>query len=462
MSDYNVLDYGAIGNGTTLDTQAIQAAIDACASAGGGRVIIPAGMRFLSGTLWIKPQVELHIERGAVLQASGDIRDYAVVPLSDMTSWGMGDGTQVIQPQDEAFYAFIIGVNAHYAAFSGAGTIDASGRAFIDHELPHIYRMKRERPFTFFIIESHHLDFRDVTIHDAALWTVRLTGCEDVTIHAIRILNDLKLPNNDGIDLDHCRNVRISDCHIACGDDCIVLKTCLHDPRFGPCENITVTGCTLQSLSSALVIGCEAHQPMRNVIFDSCVVQASHRGLAIRLSHESDVENVIFSNMVVETRLYHSDWWGRGEPLYITSIPWTAQDTAGRVRHVRFSNILCRSENGVYVQGWDESRVEDILFENVRVELDKWTDVPGGEHDIRPAPVQGVYEHATAGFFIKNARDVRLRQCEVVWGQHVPDYFRHALEAHNVHGLVLENFRGEAAFPQRAPARLLDEATVLG
>ncbi|MBZ0289913.1 MAG: glycoside hydrolase, partial [Anaerolineae bacterium] len=104
------------------------------------------------------------------------------------------------------------------------------------------------------------------------------------------------------------------------------------------------------------------------------------------------------------------------------------------------------------VQGWDPTRVEDILFENVRVELDKWSKVSGGEHDIRPAPVTGVYPYPTAGFFIKNARDVRLRNCEVVWGENRPDYFRHALETHHVDGLVLDNFKGEAAHPQRDPA----------
>ena len=240
----------------------------------------------------------------------------------------------------------ISGVKASNIAVTGGGVIDGGGRHFVETNLPYIYRMKGRRPFTFFLTGCRNLTFRDVVIRDGALWTVRLSGCEDVVIHGVQILNDLKLPNNDAIDLDRCRNVRISDCHIESGDDCICLKACEETAEYGPCENITVTNCVLESTSAALIIGCEARSVIGNVVFDSCIVRSSHRGLAVHLSEESDVENVIFSNMVVETRLFHDDWWGRAEPIYVTAIPWTDKHKIGHVRHVRFVNILCRSENG--------------------------------------------------------------------------------------------------------------------
>jgi hypothetical protein len=313
-----------------------------------------------------------------------------------------------------------------------------------------------ERPFTIFLIGGRNVTMRDVTIHDAAFWTVRVAGCDDVLIHGVRIDNDLKLPNNDAIDIDCCRNVRISDCHIVAGDDAICLKTCraIVDAGFGGIDGVTVTGCILMSTSSALKIGNEVMAPIRNVVFDSCVVLSSHRGLAIHLGQAGDVENIIFSNMVVETRLFHDAWWGRGEPIFIAAIPWA--DQVGHIRHVRFSNVLCRSENGVFLRGWEPGLIEDVAFENVRVELDKWSSWRGGRHDIRPCPGEGLPDHPTAGFFLQEAANVALHNCTVVWGVSRPAYFRHALEAHRVAHLCNEGFCGQAAYPQRDAAVCID------
>jgi hypothetical protein len=445
MGDFVVTDFGAAGDGTTADTAAIQRAIDACHAQGGGRVVLPAGRTFLSGSIALRARVELHVEPGATLLASGNGDDYTI-PITSANR----------RP-------FISADGADDIAVTGAGVIDGNGRAFVQERLPHIYVMKRRRPKTFLFLGCRRVTFRDVTIRDGASWTVRLSGCEDVVIHGVRIYNDLKLPNSDAIDLDRCRNVRISDCHIESGDDCICLKALAETDGHGPCENVTVTGCTLVSTSAALIIGCECRAPIRNVVFDACVITRSHRGLAVHLSEGCDVENVTFSNMIVETRLFHSKWWGRAEPIYVTAIPWTAETPIGRVQNVRFVNVLCRSENGVFIQGWEPSRVDGILLENVRVELDRWTKLPGGEHDIRPYPQDpggpgavgvGVYAHPTAGFYLKNARDVTLRHCEVVW-QSSPEYFRHAVESHNVEQLVLDDVRGDAAH-QQFPAIVQD------
>jgi hypothetical protein len=444
MTTYNVLDFGATGDGQTNDAAAIQRAIDACTAAGGGRVLVPAGKTCRSGTFALKSNVELYVERGARIVASPRWEDYT----HRLGVGALSGGT--VQADHPPGSMLIAAEHAENVAVTGGGTIDGGGRFFVEERGPYIYRMKQERPFTLFLIGCQNVTIRDVVFEDGALWTLRLSGCQDVLVHGLRILNDLKLPNNDGIDLDRCRNVRISDCHIVSGDDCICLKACQETEGFGPCENVTVTGCTLTSTSSALIVGAECRAPIRNVVFDTCVIQSSHRGLAIHLSEESDVENVLFSNVIVETRLFHDRWWGRAEPIYVTVIPWTAAHEIGHVRHVRFSNVLCRSENGVFIQGWEKDRIDDVLLENVRVELDKWSRWPGGHHDLRPCPGEGLPEHLTAGFFIQNARNVTLRNCEVVWGQNRPDYFRHALETHDVDGLVLENFKGESAHPGHA------------
>jgi hypothetical protein len=444
MPDYSVCDYGAVGGGDTRDTSAIQAAVDACAAAGGGRVVVPAGLTCLSGSIDLKSHVDFHLEPGSRVVAGTEREDYVRPGRTRACLIGARDAVDV--------------------SITGSGEIDGRGPAFMAEEGPYIF-VKRENGWrhTMFLLEGCcDVTFRDVTIRDGAAWTVHLAGCRDVVMHGVRIKNNLKVPNNDAVDLDCCTNVTISDCHIESADDCICLKT---TPRYaeqhGACENITVTGCTLMSTSGALMIGCEAKAPMRNVVFDSCIVRSSHRGLAIHLSHESDVENVLFSNMVVETRVFHPKWWGRGEPIYVTAIPWTADDAVGRVRHVRFSNVLCRSENGVFIQGWTPDRIEDLVLDNVQVEIDKWSRWPAGQHDIRPCPAdpggpgpvgEGVYDYPTAGFFIKNATDVSLCNCRVRWGTRRQDCWRHALEAHAVDGLRLEGFDGQSAWPDRYDA----------
>ncbi|MGB8355386.1 MAG: glycosyl hydrolase family 28 protein [Chthoniobacteraceae bacterium] len=429
---YLITEHGAVPDAVTNNAASIQAAIDDCAKHGGGRVVVPPGT-FLSGKIFLRSRVELRLEQGATLLCTGNIDD--IHPPE-----GYRHGIES---------AFICAEDVEDIAITGLGVIDGNGRAYVVERLPHIYVMPEKRPITFYIGGCKRVTITGITIRDGANWTLWLVGCDDVFIKDIRMYNDLKLPNSDGIDIDRCRNVHITDCHIEAGDDAIVLKTMRRFERYGGSENIVVRGCTLKSTSSAICIGCEIAAPVKNVIFDSCIISSSHRGLSINHSYEADIENVLFSNMFIETRLFHDRWWGRGEPIYVKVLPWTEKDSVGQTRNVRFQNIRARSENGVLVHGATSDNIRNIEFENVHIVMAKWSKWPGGMLDLRPCPGaqdgygSGVMEHATHGFLLQKAKGVTLRNCSVSWSGESPEYFKDALCVEGVEGLVLEGFRGE-------------------
>jgi len=420
MGIYSILDFGACGDGVTNDSGAIQRAMDACGIAGGGIVIIPAGRNYRAGSFEFRSNVELQIERGAKLISAHALEDFP----HHVFARGPDVETRV----------WIRARHCQNIAITGGGEIDGQCHAFATEELPHIYRTVHWKPAMTCFVGCRNIRVRDVCLRNSAFWTLHFVGCEDIVVQGVSILNNLKFPNCDGIDPDHCRNVRISDCHIEAGDDCIVLKNTAPFADFGPTENVTVTGCTLVSTSSAIKIGSESCGDFRNCVFDACLISRSHRGLSIQLRDPGNVENVIFSNMTIETRLFHADWWGAGEPIYVTALPRTSQTIPGTIRNVRFSGLLCRSESGVFVKGHTPDSIQDVTFDNVRIMLEKRSKWNDSRHDCRPCAGPGITEQQPNGFYVENAQDVVIRNSQVVKGEHPAGYFGAALNIRSVGG----------------------------
>jgi len=425
---FNVLQFGAVGDGKTLDTHAIQKAIDEAAKVGNGaEVLIPAGHQYLVGTLELKSGINFHLQGDAELFVSSNREDYS------------GDGV-------------ITANGANDLTISGNGSINGRALQFMSYyDKPNEWWIFKEwRPKLFILTKCTDLKVLNIAINNAPQWSVHLLGCENVLVDSIRIDNNMEVPNCDGINADHCRNVEVRNCKIKCGDDGIAVKATAEKEEYGPSANIDVHDCALETHDSGLKIGTETTQDIYNVTFERCTIKTSCRGLNIQLRDEGDVYNIIFKDITFTSQYYSAPWWGRGEAISFTAIPRTPDTKIGTIHNILVKNVIGTAENSVRINGTKQSRISNVRFENVHVTLNRWTNYPGNLFDNRPTKVyENIEPHDNPGFYICFSDLVMLKDCSVSWGKNIPDYFTNAIQAHDVHDLEIEGFEGEGAHPGR-------------
>lgn len=433
---FDVLAHGAVGDGVANDTAAIQRAIDAAATVGGGaRVRLRGGRRYLVSAVELRGGIDFHIEKGAEIVVSTNPADYA-------------------NPRNGVLHA----IAAHKLTISGGGAINGRSREFMTgfDEADEWWLPKPFRPRLLVLEGCNDLTIRDVTFKQAPSWTVHLVGCQRVLVDRVSIFNQMDVPNCDGIDPDHCQDVEIRNCHIVCGDDAIVIKTTAAFAKYGPSRNIRVRDCVLETQDSGLKIGTETTQDIHDIVFEDCKVVNGCRGLTIQLRDQGSVYDVVFRNITFVSRYFSRPWWGRGEAISFTALPRGPQTELGSIHDIRVENVTGRAENSIRIRGHGKSRVRNVTLQNVKVTFDRWTKYPGAVYDNRPTTVVEPEEkHDTVGISIQTADNITLHNCQVRWGAKVPDYFTHALEARDVTGLVNERFSGRGAHPS-------DEAIVIG
>lgn len=439
-SVYDITEFGARPDSVTDNASAIQKAIDKCNANGGGTVIIPAGKTFMTGPIHLKSYVNLHLEPNSRIVANPDESIYKESAFRANEGEGM---------------MWISGKDIENVSITGTGTIDGNGVAFMGKELDDSFELKPvtdfdPRPHVLTLINAKKVNISDVTIRASAYWTVHLVGCYDVAITDISLLNNLKIRNGDGIDIDHSKKVRISGCFIESGDDCICLKNRREFEEYGSCKDITVTNCIMTSRSCAVKIGSENMDSIANVLFSNCIIRDSNRGIGIQNRDEGTVIDVTFSDMHVDCKLYSDVWWGKSEPIYITSYPravgnhkdagWrfpkgATKGACGEVSRIRFNNIYCTSENGVFVGGDMPGKINGIVFNNVNIDLVKATDYPGGVYDLRPRDGEGFIESPTYGFYFDTADNITVRDCSVELSGFPADHFAGFMKTVNCRGV---------------------------
>ncbi|NLX54163.1 MAG: glycoside hydrolase family 28 protein [Planctomycetaceae bacterium] len=358
---FSVTQYGAVGDGTALDTAAIQQAVDACHAAGGGTVLFPPGI-FLSGTVFLKDNVRLFLDTQAVLRGSPRPQDYPAIPRQNALG----------APAFKTGF-LLYGEGLQRVAIEGRGTIDGQGPAFWLDEMinAHVRKPLPSRPRALVcLVQSNSLLVRDVSLVNSPCYTLWLIGCDDVNIDGIVIRNPHDGPNTDGIDIDCCSRVRIANCLIDGGDDAIAIKS--DGGLLGadkPCEDITVTNCVLCSVPACGVrIGYEGDSIIRNCTFSNLTIYDTDIGLDIisilpdvpRIQKGSRCEHIVFNNITMRNVNRALFFWMGNE---------TDNEAQVYLKNVLVSNIVADCRIGCFVGGYADRNVENVTISNLHLTL---------------------------------------------------------------------------------------------
>ena len=434
-ADYNIVDFGAKSDTTLLSTSAIQQAIDDCSRQGGGRVVVPAGI-YKIGTIQLKSNVHFHLEQGATLYGSTDLKDYR--PMStDYVSLR----TKV--PTIQLIYADKV----ENVVIDGYGTIDGRGRAFKklswnDEGItrPHLLRF----------IQSKDITIRDITLKNSGCWMQHYLACDRLKIDGIKVFNRNNY-NNDALDLDGCHEVIVTNMIADSDDDGITLKST--SPRL--CENIRISDCVVSSHCNAVKLGTETNGGFRNINISGIVVKPSYdqqekffgqwigsSAILLEIVDGGTLENVNVSDITVEgteapifVRLGNR---GRG---YLSDganmekiIP---VDHIGTIRSIHLANIQIRNAGamGCSITGLPGHPVEDVWLSDITIhhkggvttaELPKIEETAKDEKE-KEYPEATMWGNLPAkGFFIRHARNVLLNNVTIQTAQPDarPDFVR--------------------------------------
>ena len=463
--DCFITHFGAVADVSINSAASIQKAIDTAHQAGGGTVVVPAGQSFMCGSIVLKSFVRLILEPGSNLKASGDIADY--VNYEHLELFAKSDFCRF----------WIFARDSSRITIEGGGTLDGNSAAYVTARMESHSVAKSPRAQAIVFLGCQDITVRDIHIINTPSWALRPAGCDRVLIEGVSILNDLTLVNSDGIDVDCSRSVRIANCHVEAGDDAISIKGRREiAAQYGACEDVTITGCVLESHCCAFRLGCESHVDFRRIIFSSSTIRRSHRGIALDCRDEALIEDILITDISVETIHSHRIWWHQGEPIWICQVPYVAghygeNSKVASMRNIVFRNISIVSEQGIYIQGADDERhPSDILLEDIRIHLHKRTPHPVGLADPRPnrpgfmvaghkgieeeTPWGSIFKHDVPAFFLDRVENITLRNCRVTWADNMPVAYSHALEVWNARGIVLENFQGESARKELQPLLL--------
>lgn len=427
---FSVVDFGATGSGNHYDTIPIQSAIDACASFSalhGSHCLVtfPPG-KYLTATLYLKSRVFLNIQKNATILGGSRLEDY---------------------PEKQEKWYVVVAENAVDVGITGGGEINGQGWKFVERfdERKNVMVSWNKtgaclgdecRPRLVGFIGCRNVEIWDIKLHEPAYWCLHIVRCENTSIHDISIYGDFNTPNNDGMDIDDSNNTLITRCKIDTGDDAICPKT-----YTSPLYNLTATDCWIRTKSSAIKLGSASWYSFKSLVFDNITIVESHRGLGLQIRDGGNVSDITFSNINISTRYYDPSWWGRAEPIYVTTCPRDGSSKAGSISNLQFVNITATSENGIFLSGSKGGILSNLKFLNVNLTYTRWTNYSDGLVDYRPG-CQGLVSHSTAGFTMEHIDGLDIENVKMRWSEEKTEQWNNPLDFRpsTVNNISLLNF----------------------
>lgn len=365
---YDVRNYGAVGDGKTLNTAAIQKAIDDCASKNGGTVLLEDGT-YMTGSIVLRSNVNLHIEQNAVLLGSPNCGDY---PEKQNLKHVISENLPRTRNA-----SMIFAEECENISITGMGKIDCNGTRFVREKQGEWTGWRFERidsptpPRVVFFAGCRNIKIEDITmLNQPSGWSYWIHDCDYVVFDKCKILAEVRYPNNDGIHINSSRNVTVSNCDIVTGDDCIVVRAnnrSLAENKV--CEKVTVTNCNLTSYSGGIRIGWISDGVIKNCTFSNLVMTDTVIGISIVLPDFSKVpdrgredtliENLLFNNIVMD-KIY-----GRPIKIYIGQTDGTRCEA---IRNIYFSKVVASGLEFPYLCGRKDNKIRNIYFNDCRFE----------------------------------------------------------------------------------------------
>ena len=240
---------------------------------------------------------------------------------------------------------------------------------------------------------------------------MHLVGCEHVLIDGIRILNNMIMANNDGIDPDHCKHVEIKNCYIEAADDAIVFKNTEGAKHYGDCAYIDVHDCELITTSAGIKFGTESVSDFKHIHISRVKITTSSRGISFQLRDEGHIEHITFDDIEI-TSIRHTPglWWGTGEPIFISALKRHQDLPVGRISHLSFNRMRLVGENGIVIYGEHPAQIEHVLFEDVTLSLRDLSVYPKKGLDLRPTVEPSLIDETAHIIFVRHAQHVTFNR----------------------------------------------------
>ncbi|PTN10523.1 glycoside hydrolase family 28 protein [Mangrovibacterium marinum] len=394
---YDMHTLGADNTGREKCTDLINATIEQASNKGGGTIYFPAG-NYLTGAIILKSNITLYLEAGATLSFSTDFDDY--LPFRQIRWEGIFMNS---------FTPLLYAKQAENIAIKGEGTLEGNGKAWWEEvklqqysfwhdgsiKKPNKYQQlwlaenKALKVEPYYQKSLQHLFFRPpfiqfqecnkvaiegVTIQNSPFWTINPVGCNGLRIHGITINNPDDGWNTDGINPSSCSNLRISDCLVSVGDDCITIKSGrdFDGREYGrPCENITVTNCVMLAGHGGVVIGSEMSGSVKNVTISNCVFNGTDAGIRLKASRGRGgvVENIRVDNIVMRNiqknafivNLFYDK----------TSTPEPVTERTPVFRNIHITNVTGTDiKCAGFIRGIEEMPVSELSFSNINLDVE--------------------------------------------------------------------------------------------